>query len=453
MIRTALIAVVFGCWLSPASSQSWSAAYENGLASGRAGAWMKARESFKQASAYRTEDVSGPTLLPGPATDRRRWRNGAPYSPNFLAAYSAYREAHGSVRREDRETMFRVAAEEFGALVAKGQVSYETVYFLSQCYVQLGDRAKSQELAQRLAGLTTPISWRVDTEIVSPEEVAVIADMSGREAPAPRTRPEEAGGTQPGTSQPGVPTGTTPTGAVSMATVAPIATKFALVIGNSECKLPGAAIPFAADDAQLMRETLSMGAGYPQENVDVVINATSAQLMASARALAERVTDGATVTIFFAGAGVNINGKDYLAGVDTESPTDIASMAAKTDLYQMFMAKGARIFAFFEVHRPKVAGRFFGMEVPMFGSIAQAQATMPGDDVYSIVRGGRTIGAYVDAFTGVVSQFRSNRIPIQEFGWQVFYRIRTGDTGSVGGSSRQTPTLPVLTNMAADARF
>ena len=44
---------------------------------------------FQQAAAYRPEDVAVATTLPGPVTEPRRWRNGSPYSPNFLAAYAA----------------------------------------------------------------------------------------------------------------------------------------------------------------------------------------------------------------------------------------------------------------------------------------------------------------------------------------------------------------------------
>ena len=117
------------------------------------------------------------------------------------------------------------------------------------------------------------------------------------------------------------------------------------------------------------------------------------------------------------------------------------------------MVKGAHIFAFYETNRPIKEGRFFGMETPLVGSIAQSQATLPGDTVNAIVRNGKDVGIYVDAFNNVLAELRSNWIPISEFGWQLFYRIRRGDSGTTGGGSRQTPTLPVLTNMGADARF
>src|SRR5579885_2818833 len=79
-----------------ASSQSWNAAYDAGLRAARAEQWAEARKDFQQAAAYRPEDVSAATVLPGPPTEQRRWRNGAPYSPNFLAAYSEYKIAQGT---------------------------------------------------------------------------------------------------------------------------------------------------------------------------------------------------------------------------------------------------------------------------------------------------------------------------------------------------------------------
>ena len=64
----------------------------------------------------------------------------------------------------------------------------------------------------------------------------------------------------------------------------------------------------------------------------------------------------------------------------------------------------------------------------------------------SLVTGGQEVGAYSAAFVAILADFRSNQVPIMEFVWQVFYNMRQG-------GSPQTPTLPVLTVMAADARF
>lgn len=452
MRRLGTVVFAFGLLGSLALGQSWSGAYEAALVSARAGDWMKAREGFKQAVAYRTEDVSGATLLPGPASEKKKWRDGSPYSPNFFSAYCAYRLANESRSGDQRSALLKTAADEFNSLINKGQVSYETVYYLGAVYTQLNDIQNQRALEARFAAMKSPPSWKVDTEIVSPDELAQIAQLSGREAPVKTFTPETVAGG--GETKPPVTTNVG-TGAPTVvgSRVPPIATKFALIVGNSECRIPGAALSFASDDAQYVRQALVTNGGYAEENVDLVLNATSAQLVASAKALADRLPDNATVFIFFAGAGMNIEGRDYFAGVDSESPTDAGSMVAKADLYKQFMSKGARIFAFFEANRPISGGRFFGSEVPMFGYIAQAQGTMPGQEVFSLVKNGRTVGAYADALASVLADFRTNRIPIAEFGWQVFYKIRRGDTGSKDGSSRQTPTLPVLTGLASDAKF
>ena len=100
---------------------------------------------------------------------------------------------------------------------------------------------------------------------------------------------------------------------------------------------------------------------------------------------------------YFAGAATNVGGVDYLAGTGATSSNDTANMVPKVDVYSLFMSKGARIFAFFEAHRPIVDGRYFGSEIPAVGSIAQVQATLPGEGVTSQVQSGRSSGT----FTGV----------------------------------------------------
>ncbi|HVL40406.1 MAG TPA: caspase family protein [Fimbriimonadaceae bacterium] len=438
---------------SLATAQAWRTSYEQGLAAARAERWGEARTHFQRAAAYRPEDQSAATPLPGPVSERREWRGGAPYSPNFLAAYSAYREALRA-KSEDAEPLLQAAAAELETLLAKEQHSPETYYVLARVYERQRATEKRTALESRVSANANRLTWKVDGEAILPEERALIAPSQGD---ARRATPDSqqtitvkagdpiisppAGGARPVPDLPGV------------TRVPPVPTKFALVIGNAASRLPEGALPFAGDDAQRIREALVLSAGYPEENVDLVLNASAAQIMASARALAERVGEDNTVFIYFAGAGANIDGKDYLAGIDTELPTDSSTMIAKNELYRLFMAKGARIFSFFQASRPIVSGRYFGMEVPLFGSIAQSQATLPGEVVHSVVRNGKQVGIYTDALASVLEEFRSNRIPILEFGWQVFYKIRRGDTGTTGGGSRQTPTLPVLSNMASDAPF
>ena len=169
--------------------------------------------------------------------------------------------------------------------------------------------------------------------------------------------------------------------------------------------------------------------------------------------MAERLPQDATVFIYFTGAGFNISGKDYYAGVDAESPSDSSHMVAVSEVYGHFMRKGARIFAFNQAHRPIIEGRYFGMETPMVGAIAQSHATVQGKNVYSIVSGGNQVGLYSRAISAILSDWRSNQVPITEFVWQVFYYIRRGGVNETGGGSQQTPTLPVISLMGSDARF
>lgn len=434
----ALSAIVFG--------QSWMTAYDDALAKSRAGDWKAAREAFKSAAAYRAEDQSRPTTLPGPATERRVWRNGAPYSPNFLTAYAGFKAGMGAAG-DERTNLLKASAAELEALLTKGQTSAEAFFFLNQIYTTLGDTASRMKLDTKMAQSSGQMTWKVDTEIVSPEENAAVAQMSRGDIDNPATATPDPG-TMP---NPNVGTPTLPS--ATGARVPTLPTKFALIIGNSESKLANYGINYGADDAQLIRESLLANAGYAEQNVDIVLNGTAAAIKAAATALGERVPDGGTVFIFFAGVGMNLGGKDYLAGVDTESVTDASSMLSKSDLFQPFMAKGARIFAFFESNRNMVNGRYFGMEVPLVGAIAQSQATIPGERVQEFTRNGKQRGIYADALAGALAEVRANRIPIQEFGWVVFNRIRKGDSGTQGGGSRQTPTLPVLTNLASDARF
>jgi hypothetical protein len=81
------------------------------------------------------------------------------------------------------------------------------------------------------------------------------------------------------------------------------------------------------------------------------------------------------------------------------------------------------------------------------------QSCIPGGTAYSYVQNGKSVGLYTNAILQVMREQRSNQLPILEFGWQVFNKMRRGDTGGSGGSSQQSCTLPVLTNLAADARF
>jgi hypothetical protein len=447
----ALIGALFAASLAPA--QGWSEAYGRALDAARGQDWTAARAAFKEAVALRPEDQSGPTMLPGAVTEPQRWRNGAPYSPNFGAAYAAYKAAQGA-QDPQRGELLRTAIAEFDTLVAKGQTSGAAFYFLNQAHGLLGqvDRQRDVEAQAKAARL----DWKVDLAFVTPEETALLAAAPGG----------RAGGV---TSQGGVTTikagtDTTPAGVVggsqgpqnpSIAGRVPVvATKYALVIGNSEGQLaPEERLAFAANDAVLVRDALVQNAGYDDRNVDLVSNATGEQMLAAAKALADRVPEGATVFIFFSGVGVNVDGRDFYAGVDAAMSTDTTRMLAKDELYKMFIRKGAKVFAFHQANRPVVEGRYFGMEVPLAGQYAQSQATIPGGRVYATMQNGMMVGYYAKAVADVLTEFRSNAIPIMEFGWAVFNAVRGGSVGVDGGGSLQTPTLPILRILAENAKF
>lgn len=413
---------------SASLAQSWGRAYEEGLTNAKAGKWLEARDAFRQAIAYRPEDASQPTYLPGSATERKPWRDGAPYSPTFLAAYALYRDALKKPKEQQGDPL-RIAAAELESLLEKGQTSRETFYFLDQIFERVDDATKRASTMDKFAKEGTRIKWRVDTELLTPEEIAAVAAMG-----APVATNDKPGGevvTAPGR-------------------VPALPTKFALVIGNSETGVSSLAVPHAAGDARRVRDALIANAGYLEENISLLANATSEQILAASRTLAGRLPAGATLFLYFAGPGANVADADYLLGTDATSTTETKGMVAKRELYQTFLAKGARIFAFFEANRPIVSGRYFGSEVPAAGSVAQAQATLPGEIVTAQVQGGRATGVYTSALVEVLADLKTNRIPILEFGWQVYYKIRRSGTGT---ASRQTPTLPVLVNLTSDAKF
>lgn len=437
-----------------ALAQGWSTAYEAGLKAGRASSWSEARSSFQMAAASRTEDYSGPTALPGPPSERRQWRNGSPYSPNFLAAYAGYRHALTIKDSQDKANELKVVSSELEALIAKNQVSKESVYFLQEVYAQVNDQAKIKALQDKVAKVTK-FDWKVDTEIVSPDELAAINSanqgsgvavtqpgLGNNKSELPNIVSIKAGDVKFSGETLG-----------SLISVPALDTKYALIIGQPASKLSDLSIASAAEDAQAVRNALINYAGYPDHNVDLVVNATASQILAAAKALADRVPEDATVLIYYAGPGVNLGGRDYLAGVDTELASDATTMAAKADVYKPFVDKGAKIFAFFESNRPVAQGRYFGQEMPQTGRISQMQATIVEGTIETTIKAGKSVSLFADSFASALQDLRSNRLPIMEFGWQLFYKMRQGATGTQGGGARQPCTLPVPINMAADARF
>lgn len=411
-------------------AQEWSSAYLRGLEAIRGQRWEEARTAFKAAIVARPEDASAATTIPGPVTERpRQWRNGAPYSPNFGAAYAGFKLALAQTEDAARNGLLVEVSTELETLLNKNQHSAETYFILSQAYTNLRDTAKQQDLQTRFEARKTDLKWRIDVEILTAEDRSALGALTGT-------------GSQSGNNTTR-PNATNPVGPVPT-----VANKFALLIGNGEGPLAGGTLPFASNDVMLLREKLIDSAGYGEANIEIVNNGTAAQMRASAQALADRVTPESTIFFYFTGVGANLDGKDFFAGVDTARATDSSTMLAKSEVYQMFVRKGCTIFAFFQVNRPMDKGRYFGQELPRTGFISQTQATIPGSTVTGVVRNGQVVGLFTDAMASVMVRFRGPRIPIQPFGWEVFDYMRGARTpGSGGSGGLQTMTLPQLLNL------
>lgn len=424
--------------IATAMGQSWTSAYDAGLKAAKSGDWATARKEFQKARANRPDDVSGPTNLPGPVTDARKWRGGSPYSPNFLSAYASFKL--GTASKADTSGNLKTAQDEFEGLLKKKQVSKETLYYLSALYSKANQTDKLQDLSKMVA----KANWKVDAEVLAPEELSAMAQSL----------------TPTGNSQGVVAvvdasnmSGVVPKLPTTVGPVPVNAKKYALIVANGDNKLAGFQISHAANDAKLLKDAITANAGYDVANVQVVQNGTAAQIKAAAAALAAKMPAESTLMFFFTGAGANIDNRDWLAGVDTQLATDTSSMVAKTEVYKPFVEKGIAVFSFYQVPRTAIGGRFFGSEEPKAGRVSQMQSTTPGETIYSIFKDGSNVGIFASAMSDVFGELHSNAIPITEFGWQVFYKIRRGQTGSSGGGSRQTPTLPVLQLLASDSRF
>ncbi len=531
-----------------ASAQAWSDSYAKALDALKAERFAEARTLFKQAASLRADDFSGPTSLKGGSvTEPKLWRDGESYSPNFAAAYAAYKLALKTADDAERNALLRVCTAEFKALMAKGQRSREVYYFQNVVLNLLRDDAEVAALATNAAANADKMNWKIDSELLSIEERAAIFGVVAQGKPKPEApkvvepKPDpkpapkepvanktEAAKPEPNKPEPEKP-GPAPVKSPASTDEKPVVTtnepkkteepkketakeepktpkkpvknpttddgppvlpadsnkpkpapagtatnpvvsrdeymldangnvialdnKYALIIGNSESAMVGGGLSFAVNDARYLEQNLVKLGGYKPENILVLTDVTAQEMLEGAASLAERVPENGVVMLYFSGVGVNLEGKDYLGGVDTAMPTDQTTMVAKTDLFQQFMNRGARIFSFFQVSRPMLGGRYFGQEALQLGAISQMQATIPGGVVSGGMVGGEQLGLFTSAMGRVLNEFKSNRIPILEFGWQVFDKIRGGERGKGAGGATQVPTLPQLTNLAPDSRF
>jgi hypothetical protein len=424
-------------------AQDWVTSYDAALEAKAAGNWSSARDWMLRAVEDKKKDSSKPTEIKSASGEKSDWREGSPYSANFGAAYFAYRQALTTADSSERSALLLKAADELTKLVKGRQESPEAYAVLGQVFQILQDQRALTEVGKDQA--KSKMSWKIDQALLTDSDKRLTAAVITMQKNRQGTPVFEAG--DPRIDKPLIGLGT-PTGQVPH-----VLTKYALIIGTSESQIEGGQVPFASTDATSLRETLVSDAGYAPENVDLVINATAAEIKTAAQALASRMHKGGTVFLFFSGTGVNIDGKDWIAGIEATSMKDTAAMVQKTDLLRTLMQGGGRIFTFYQVHRPIVDGRCFGQEIPGIGAISQMMGTLPGQQVLAVPTEGQERGIFAQAISQVLDDLQSNGVPIMNFGWQVFNAMRGGSSGQEGGGGLQTPTLPVLIFMAREARF
>lgn len=456
-MRALLLGALLATSLAAAQT-SWQQDYKRGLDAAKAGDWATARAAFQAADSARRGDLPGPINLPGPVTEPRRWRGGAPYSPRFGASYAGFRQALALSPSDERTALLRAVVDELRTEWDEGRRSEANAWLRAKAHSTMGDSLAADAAKAERSAEPKP-TFRIDLEVLAPEERSELLPAEQGQSPstnpstAPIIKAEDLASNPGGTAQP-TPV-TTPTAQPTTPT-APAAQpgKYALLIGNTETRLLTGKVDSAANDAMLLRDTLVNSCGYPAENVDVITDATGEGMRAALNALAERITPGSTLMFFYSGPAVNLAGRDYLVGIDSELPNDSSLMLPLADAYAPFLAKGVPIFAFFQSHRRVDQGRYFGQEIPATGSIAQFQGTKVDGDVTWTVSDGRVVGVFASAVARVLDRLKAPRVPIREFAWAVFETMRGGEVGGAsGGGSAQVPSLPVLRNLPDNASF
>ncbi|MBA4292895.1 hypothetical protein C0431_07960 [bacterium] len=434
----------------------WQSDYERALRAAKENDWVTAREAFIASAGQRTGDSAEATRLPGPVTEPRVWRDGAPFSPNFGAAYSAYRIGKRAADAAEKQQFLMLSAAELNGLVEKGQASPDTLKVLGKVYDLLGDK----DGAAAVKAMTG--SFRVDTEFMEAADQA---------APAPRAN--NSGGnssTSTSTNQGGATVTTNGNGGTIIKVKAgnhtdiaslfgeqPVEVKqekYAIVIGNNNSPEPGMELPFGASDAEAISGALARYAGYSPDQITTLSNATAGEISAAMATLAESLPNSATVLIYFTGQTAHLGGRDYFAGNDIEFMTDSSKMVEKRSMLQPLIAKGASVFLFVQTHRTFSGNDYFGKERIVNGTISESFATIPGTQITGIFRDGKQVGVYTDAFIRTLQEFYTNTVPITDFCWNVFYTMRgSRDSVSRRGGATQTPTLPILTNLGPRSPF
>ncbi|MFN8138809.1 MAG: caspase family protein [Fimbriimonadales bacterium] len=429
----ALVAIL----MSPVLAQRWADSYERGLANAKKAKWADARKNFLDAVKARSEDSDKGSTVGGSVADRRPWREGAPYSANFAAAYCAMKAGLAAQTADERSAMLKDSVAELTKLVDSGKESLEALIFLATAQAAINDNAGSSATQLRAQKLNQKTAFRVDREVIAEEDLVAFQTAVDPNIPA-NTTPISDPNTIITLPRPGSDLGL----------VQSLPYKFALLIGNQT----GSGQAFAQTDVDAVKESLIKDAGYAEENIFVVKEGTVEQMLAAANAAAEKIPDNGILFFYFSGAAAHdaATGKDYLSGIDTPSDIAYSRMLAKTAVFQPFVRKGCAVFSFFQTDRKMTDGKYFGLEVPQVGKISQCFGVIPGEYAQGLNFDGQFKGIYTAGITTALKKLRNNRIAIQEFAWTVFDVCREG-LGGVGGS--QTPSLPVTTGMTGAARF
>ncbi len=449
-----LIAVTLAAFTIPAFGD-WQADYQRALKAAGENDWATARDCFLSAAKDRTPDSQDATRLPGPVTEPRMWRSGSPYSPNFGAAYAAYRLGKDNADKDAKQQFLLLAAAELKGLIDGGQSSPDAIKVLEKTYTLLNDKAS----AEALKGMAS--NFKVDTSFVDANDQAAPSNNSGTSTSNGTTTTTTEGGAKVTTGRNGGRIINVKAGnhndlsnLFGSEPVATLDTKYALIIGNSKSPEPGTELAFAANDAAMINAALTNYAGYAAENVSVLTDATASQIREAVNALSARIPAKATVVIYFTGQANHLGGQDYLAGNDIEFSTDSSKMIEKRAVIQPFLAKGANVFFFAQCNRPFTGSDYFGRERLQQGTLSETFATIPGSVVTTVFRETGQVGLYTDAFVRTLREFYTNQIPITEFCWNVFYAMRGGSsTNNARGGSTQTPSLPILTNLGPTSPF
>jgi len=310
--------------------------------------------------------------------------------------------------------------------------------FLSASYTAKNDLRAASDTQEKLTTLDPKKAFKVDREVLDVDDLRVLATSVDVMPPGARenVKSEDIAFRPGAIGKYGI--------------VPPLDYKFALLIGNAK----NSGQIYAHNDVDLLKTSLIKHAGYMETNIVTLKDATTQVIMDTAKSLADKMPENGTIFIFYSGAGVYnpTTQKDYLAGAEVTDLTSFDTLLPKTALFEVFMKKGATIFIFFQVDRPKgPEGHYFGLEVPLLGKIAQCFGCAPGELVNAITFQDKIQGVYGLALARAIEEMHTNRISLVDFAWKVFEKTREGSSERGGGG--QTPTLPVLTNLGGSVKF